>query len=454
VTARLERTTFTTSRLLDFFSEKELTAQTGHGPVQWPLVILKELLDNALDACEEAGTAPEISVTVDGEGITITDNGPGIPPETVAGVLDYSVRVSSREAYAAPDRGAQGNALKTLVAMPFVLDAGVVVPGLSTHRTGRSEGHVTVTARETRHEITVRVDPIRQVPVIDHDPHPADVRTGTRVTVLWPDSARSILDEARSEFLQIAQDFAWLNPHLRLTVDWGGPGHNPETDRRLALEPTTAAWAKWGPSDPTSPHWYTPQMLERLVAAYVSDPAHAGMSVREFVTQFRGLTSSAKGKQVLAETRMTRTALADLANGALDSAAIAGLLDAMRRHSRPVKPAQLGVIGREHLAARLAGLGAEMESFAYKKTEGEDGGQPYVVEIAFAWRPDLGRSRLVTGVNWSPGLVNPFRQLGKFGESLDRVLERQRADEDCVLALHVARPVVTYADRGKSAVVL
>jgi hypothetical protein len=195
-------------------------------------------------------------------------------------------------------------------------------------------------------------------------------------------------------------------------------------------------------------------MLERLVAAYVSDPAHEGMSVREFVTQFRGLSSTAKGKQVLAETALARTDLAGLANGQLDSPAIARLLESMQRHSRPVKPAQLGVIGRDHLAWRMKGLDAEMESFAYKKTAGEDGGQPYVVETAFAWCPDLGPSRLVTGVNWSPGLVNPFRQLGKFGQSLDRVLERQRANEDCVLVLHVARPVVTYADRGKSAVVL
>ena len=38
-------------------------------------------------------------------------------------------RVSSREADIAPDRGAQGNALKTLLAMPFALDgnAGRVV---------------------------------------------------------------------------------------------------------------------------------------------------------------------------------------------------------------------------------------------------------------------------------------------------------------------------------------
>ena len=58
MTATLQRTTFETSRLLDFCSEKELTAQTGHDREQWPLVVLKELLDNALDSCEEAGGTP------------------------------------------------------------------------------------------------------------------------------------------------------------------------------------------------------------------------------------------------------------------------------------------------------------------------------------------------------------------------------------------------------------
>ncbi len=121
-TAKLERTTLRTSRLLDFCSRKELIAQTGHQPDAWPLVVFKELVDNALDACEEAEVAPETTIQVDGDGITVTDNGPGIPAETITDVLDFSMRVSSREAYVAPDRGAQGNALKTIVAMPFVLD--------------------------------------------------------------------------------------------------------------------------------------------------------------------------------------------------------------------------------------------------------------------------------------------------------------------------------------------
>ena len=59
---QLERATFRTSRLLDFCSEKELIAQAGHRPEAWPLVALKELVDNALDACEETRIAPEIAV--------------------------------------------------------------------------------------------------------------------------------------------------------------------------------------------------------------------------------------------------------------------------------------------------------------------------------------------------------------------------------------------------------
>ncbi|MFH1921737.1 MAG: ATP-binding protein [Planctomycetota bacterium] len=146
--SKLERTTFRTSRNLDFFSEKELVAQTGHRQDVWPLVILKELVDNALDACEEAGVAPEITVTMDDEGITVADNGPGMPVDTIEGVLDFSTRVSSREAYASPCRGAQGNALMTLVAMPYVLDG--------------DEGKVIFQAHGRKHEITLKVDVIRK----------------------------------------------------------------------------------------------------------------------------------------------------------------------------------------------------------------------------------------------------------------------------------------------------
>ena len=87
-------------------------------------------------------------------------------------MLDFSVRVSSREAYIAPDRGAQGNALKTLIAMPYVLDG--------------ENGVVEIEALGIHHTITFSADPIRQVPVITLDRKAGSVHSGTRVTVFLP----------------------------------------------------------------------------------------------------------------------------------------------------------------------------------------------------------------------------------------------------------------------------
>src|SRR5262249_49159033 len=53
-------------------------------------------------------------VTVGDRSIIIQDNGGGIATDTIKSILDYSIRVSSREAYVSPTRGAQGNALKTI----------------------------------------------------------------------------------------------------------------------------------------------------------------------------------------------------------------------------------------------------------------------------------------------------------------------------------------------------
>ena len=96
-----------------------------------------------------------------------------------------------------------------------------------------------------------------------------------------------------------------------------------------------------------------------------------------------------------------------------------------------------------------------MDSFQYKKITDTTDDIPWVVETAFGWCPDADNRRLITGVNWSPGIINPFRELGNFGRSLDTILSEQRAsqDEPVILVLHMACPRVEYTDRGKSAVV-
>src|SRR4029077_13066988 len=162
---------------MEFCTRRELVNQTGHDIPEWPEVVLKELIDNSLDACEEAETPPVISIAVNDGSIIIEDNGPGIPTKTIDGVLDYSVRVSSREAYCSPTRGAQGNALKTILPMAYVLDE---------RRGEEASGETIIEAHGIAHHIAFAVDHIRQEPKIRHTTKPSSVVRGIRITVMLP----------------------------------------------------------------------------------------------------------------------------------------------------------------------------------------------------------------------------------------------------------------------------
>jgi DNA topoisomerase VI subunit B len=175
-------------------------------------------------------------------------------------------------------------------------------------------------------------------------------------------------------------------------------------------------------------------------------------------SEFRGLSGSAKQKLMLENMGLAPEHLSRLVvNNAVDAVAAAALLGEMKRHSKQVKPAMLGVIGRDHFEARFKAAGCEMESFDYRKIEDyNDEGIPFLIEVAFGWLGDNARDerRLVTRVNWSPGILNPFRRLGAYGQSLDNILSQQRVDRDepVIFVLHAACPRVDYLDRGKSSV--
>ncbi len=88
-----DRTTFSTSRLMEFFTEKELQMRIGYSKVLWPLILLKELVDNSLDACENARIQPKIEILLEADTLSVLDNGPGLPTATLEQSLNYLVHL-------------------------------------------------------------------------------------------------------------------------------------------------------------------------------------------------------------------------------------------------------------------------------------------------------------------------------------------------------------------------
>jgi DNA topoisomerase VI subunit B len=377
---KLTRVAFRVSRLMEFCTQRELQTQTGHAVDDWPLVVVKELIDNALDACEEAEVAPEITVAVDRgadkDTIVVADNAGGIDAGTIKSVLDYTIRVSSREAYVSPTRGAQGNALKTILAMGYVLDCAI----------GRGADAVGVTiieSRGVRHRIEFRVDHVLNQPTIVHDVAPSPVVVGTKVIVQWPAEITvdyvDLLMSAGRRFQELVEAYGWFNPHLTLSGVWRGREF-------VNVQATNPAWEKWRPSNPTSAHWYGAAHLQRYLAAHVARDRDLGLSrtVREFVAEFRGLSGTAVQRKILTDVGCSHQSLASFFGvEKVNSAGIAKLLEAMQKHSKPVAPQLLGVIGREHLKERFLAAGGSAATFKYECRKGVEGGIPYVAEVVF-----------------------------------------------------------------------
>jgi hypothetical protein len=349
---KLTRVAFKVSRLMEFCSERELQNQTGHSVYDWPLVVGKEGMDNALDACEEAEVAPDITIIVSSGTIIVEDNAAGIDTETIKSILDYTIRVSSREAYVSPTRGAQGNALKTILAMSFVLNRRI-------SSDADAAGLTVIETRGIKHQIEFRVDHINNQPKIIHTMTESLVTVGTKLTINWPPEKDDLLLYVANQFKSLIEAYVWFNPHLTLRGVWFGCEF-------INVKATNPTWEKWQPRNPTSPHWYDESRLQRYLAAHVARDRDHGQrrTVREFIAEFRGLSGSAVQRRILADVGCSHQSLAQFFGiDQVNRAGIAKLLVAMRDCSKPVAPKHLGVIGIEHLKQRFLAEGSNIDTF-------------------------------------------------------------------------------------------
>lgn len=308
-----------------------------------------------------------------------------------------------------------------------------------SHALSGKPGVTIIESRSVKHRITFDVDPISREPRVEHERSRIPAAPGTKVSLFWPHA----LDERG--LLCAAIDFGWTNPHL--TLSFASPG------RSFSIRRTNPTWTKWKPTDPTSAYWYDVESLKTLIAAEINKANRSGepqRTVADFVAEFRGLSGTAKRRNIGEAIGAGRERLDGFfKRGDL---AIGRLLRAMKNASRPVRANDLGIIGEEHI---LTLVGGPREAQRYKKVEIDVGGGPYLIETAFSFRPNTKRRYLVAAINWSASVTgDPFDCLGDDSEGLEALLAEQRcgAEEPIAFFLHVATPRPSFLDKGKTSV--
>jgi DNA topoisomerase-6 subunit B len=166
---------------------------------------VKEAVDNALDACEEAGIAPDIYVEIRESGdyytLIVEDNGPGITKEQVPkvfGKLLYGSRFHARE----QSRGQQGIGISAAVLY------SQLTSGKPAKVTSRTQG----SADAEYFELIIDTD-TNEPEIRDAQTTTWDRSHGTRIEVEMEANMR-----ARGQLHDYIKHTAVVNPHARIEL--------------------------------------------------------------------------------------------------------------------------------------------------------------------------------------------------------------------------------------------
>ena len=111
------------------------------------------------------------------------------------------------------------------------------------------------------------------------------------------------------------------------------------------------------------------------MAAHIAN--RGNITVREFISEFRGMSSTAKQKVVLAETGASHVSLHNFfGRHKANTDNIAKLLASLQKHTKPVRPAELGMIGKEHFYRRHGGGGRRSEDVHLQSKRWRNGRRP------------------------------------------------------------------------------
>jgi DNA topoisomerase-6 subunit B len=229
------------------FFEKNKHLLGFDSPTRGVITTIKEAVDNALDACEEAQVLPDIFISIkkvsnDIFRIIVEDNGPGIVPAQVPFVFG-KLLYGSRFHQIRQTRGQQGIGISAAV-LYAQLTSGV--PTIVISRTGAKESAY-------KCEIQIKIE-TNEPDIISQQPFEWDRIHGTRVQIEFKSTM-----SAKKKLLEYLKYTSIVNPHARFRVELDDEAF---TFERVSQEVITCPLAV-----KPHPHGIEFGQLKRMVAA-------------------------------------------------------------------------------------------------------------------------------------------------------------------------------------------
>ncbi|MEW6746667.1 MAG: DNA topoisomerase VI subunit B [Planctomycetota bacterium] len=402
------------------------------------LTVVREAVDNSLDACEEADILPEITVlvnTVPGKEdrfhVLVEDNGPGIVHSKIPNIF-ARLLYGSKFHRLRQSRGQQG----------IGISAAVMYAQMTTGKPARIVSRIS--PRHPARLVELRLDTAKNKPEILLDqPTEWDCPHGTRIELTFD----AKFQRGRQSVEDYLQQTAIANPHMRLTYkapDQTEPVVFERATRELPEKPRAIKPHPYGVELGTLLKMMRSSSSHKLGAFLQGDFARVSAKVASEICAKAGLASSSPLKRIAAtEAERVHTAI---------------------QQTKIIAPPTdcLSPIGEELL---IAGLKKEVEADLYvAKTRAPTvyRGNPFLVEAAIAFGGKLPADELVRVCRYANRVPLLYQQsacaIAKAVITTDwrnyRVSQARGAlpTAPMIIAVHVASAWVPFTSESKEAI--
>ncbi len=408
---------FSFSREFDFVRLDGLRRATGRPPHEWDIYIAKELIDNALDADEvlwrdNLTQLPRVHIRM--EYISIPErqsqqlfvqvgNRTVFPIEQISDIFATQWYTSRKAFIKGLTRGALGNALKTLLGIPYALRnrvAGDWGPELKP---------LSILCNGIEYLPRYVVDSTSQTIRFEWETKESKHIEGTLVSI-GLDHFEQEMPRTLDQVELLAEQYHLCNPHAEFnwTVEIGGQ----QWTKIYAADPN---WMnKYRGVAPVQ--WYSPTAFQDLLGAlyrkHCGNKDNGRLSLEAVFRWFNGFDKEGEsihqGQSLMADIGESFEKKS-LTKDDIEGPVATLLYQVLYRHSPRFDSNQLGCIGMKHLSDVLTHTLLIHGDVLYEVStdSGDDPNVPFVIEAAVARLKD-GKRQIWTAINFAPTYGDPF----------------------------------------------